>query len=72
MRWGLPTSGWNTCWPANPADFGWLTEILPFIEQNPLYKSVMAGNTAAAPGDAGEDVLHPAPPRPDAVDPSGA
>jgi prepilin-type N-terminal cleavage/methylation domain-containing protein len=41
----LPTSGWDTCWPANPKDFGWATQILPYIEQEPLYKQAMAGNS---------------------------
>ena len=43
---GLPTSGYYWCWP-NVPDLGWQTQILPFLEQEPAYKLIMAGSTPA-------------------------
>ena len=41
---GLPSSGTNWCWPGAAVDFSWTFQILPYIEQESLYKQVNSGN----------------------------
>ncbi len=40
----LPTSGHDWCWPGSADRFGWAYQILPHLEQNPLYKQVYMGD----------------------------